>query len=173
MRQVYAEVATPGTSTPAFLENKMRRRNRKPSMIMTQPSFKHYFQPDYNPRITISRPFVPVWARFSDIEGMLIPVWSVSKPNKKGECRIVFSWGKKNIANPSTMAGIAVFNGRRLTRMFIDGAAYRVKDLGKTKHSRKPFVIAVEASAEVPEMQVIEDQVLEVLIEKGVPKKWT
>jgi hypothetical protein len=67
-----------------------------------RPHVPPYLQPDFN--------FVEgvVSLDGNKYEAMLIPVWSVSSPNKKGIKRVVISFGRVGLSHPNAMIGMYI-----------------------------------------------------------------
>jgi hypothetical protein len=69
---------------------------------------------------------------------MLLPVFSISKPDEKKQQRLVFDWGK-SLPHPNARIGIAIMSsneGQYIRTLVIDDVAYNVSSIKKCRSGR-------------------------------------
>ena len=81
------------------------------------------------------------WGRLYAL--MILPIFSISRPDPNGSKRIVFDWGK-SLAHPSAKIGIAILRspqGQWIERLIIADNTYMIESKKKCRSGR----IAVRA----------------------------
>ena len=89
-------------------------------------------------------------------DAMLIPVWSISSPNKKGVRRVVSTFGRSGLPNPNAMVGLYVRStdggwGSPITRyLILNDVVYMIRFNGRSRNGKFIF----EAVSKLADMKL-------------------
>lgn len=98
---------------------------------------------------------------------MLLPVFSLSKPDEQSSQRLVFDWGK-GLPHPNARIGFAIMSsntGQWIRTLIIDDTAYTITGIKKCRSGRMAAQVTKDGPATSFDMDLVKK-----LIEQEFPK---